>query len=201
MNKLLVRLAFLTTKQVGFIALVVGFIYWNTVFDDGSSLDPQISNLQAQLQQEQRKKTETEEALKKRDHLQETLASLTAKYENLSRLVPIELNSSDLNRQLDQLARTSRISQLSRRPKPIVSGKVLDEWPVEMQFTGSYGDIAQFVYQTSVTEKVMLVKKLKITSPKDYDGRLNFDVIVAAVKLSAARATNSNPLSPAGAVK
>lgn len=186
MNNLLTRIAFLTTKQVAFIALAIGGFYWYSFFDDGSSLDPQIAALTSQLQVQQGKKSQTESALKKRDHLQETLATLTANYESLRRLVPIEMNSFELNKQIDQLRKTSRINQTSRKPLDIVKVKdgLLDEWPVELKFIGAYSDIAQFVYQASTTEKVMLVKKLKIVSADPYDGRLSFDITVSAYKLS-----------------
>ena len=200
MNKILTRIAFLTTKQVMIIAVAAGGLYWYTLFDDGSSLDPQIASLQQNLSDQQKKKLETEAALKQRDHLQEILANLTTKYENLSRLVPIELNSSELNRQLDQIQKMSRINQTFRKPGKIERVGLLDEWPVEMSFIGAYNDIAQFVYQASTTEKIMLVKKLKITSPETYDGRLTFEVTVAAVKLAQAppAAAPNQPPNPPG---
>lgn len=184
MNKLLTRIAFLTTKQIGFIAIAMGAFYWNFFFDDGSSLQPQIVTLQGQIQQQETKKIQTETALKKRDSLQETLANLTAKYESLSRLVPIEMNSSELNRQIDQLRKTTRINQISKKPLEIARGPILDEWPVEMKFVGAYNDIAQFIYQASITEKVMLVRKFKISSIEPYSGRLSFDISVSAFKIA-----------------
>lgn len=194
MNKLLSRIAFLTTKQVGIIELAAGFFYWYSVFDDGSSLDPQITALTAQLHEQEIKKVQTVSALKERDHLQETLANLTSKYEALSRQVPIDLNSSELNRQIDQLRKTSRINQISRKPADIKTGKILDEWPVELKFIGAYNDIAQFIYQASTTEKVMLVRKFLIKASDPYDGRLNFEITVSAFKLAAPMA--ASPLPP-----
>lgn len=196
MNKFLTRIAFLTTKQVAIIALAAGGLYWYSFFDDGSSLDPQIAALAKQLQEQETKKVQTVSALKERDHLQETLANLTSKYESLSRLVPIDLNSSELNRQIDQLRKTSRINQLSRKPKEIKTGKILDEWPVELKFIGAYNDIAQFIYQASTTEKVMLVRKFTIKAVEPYDGRLNFDINVSAFKLSAPIAAQPVPGQP-----
>lgn len=185
MNQILTRIAFLTTKQVGIIAIAMGGFYWYSFFDDGSSLDPVIAGLTAQVQEQESKKVQTVNALRKRDSLQETLANLTAKYESLSRLVPIQMNSSELNKQIDQLRKTSRINQVSRKPLEIIRGPILDEWPVEMKFIGAYEDIAQFIYQASTTEKVMLVRKFKIASAEVYDGRLNFEVSISAFKLAA----------------
>jgi type IV pilus assembly protein PilO len=185
MNKILTRIAFLTTKQVGIFALLVGGLYWYAIFDDGSSFDPQIAALKEQVQQQEATKIATESALKKRDHLQETLADLTAKYENLSRLVPTGMTSSELNRQIDQLRKTSRINPIYKKPSEIKQGLILDEWPVQLKFIGAYNDIAQFIYQTSTTEKVMLVRKFKIVPMQPYDGRLSFDVSVSAFTLSS----------------
>ncbi len=184
MNKLLVTLAFLTTKQVALIAAGLGGFYWYALFDDGSSLEPQILALQGQRQEQETKKIQTEVALKKRDSLQETLANLTSKYEGLSRIISIELNSSDLNKQIDQLRKTSRINQVSRKPLDIIRGPILDEWPVELRFVGAYNDIAQFIYQASRAEKVMLVRKFKINPIEPYDGRLNFEVSLSSFQLA-----------------
>lgn len=184
MNNLLSRIAFLTTKQVGIISLVVAFLFYYSLYDDGTDLEPRIAQLKLQLNEQQQKKVETERALAKRDKLAETLANLTAKYESLSRIVPIDLNSSELNRQIDQLKKTSRINQVAREPQKVTPGPVIDEWPVRLEFVGAYNDIAQFIYQASTTEKVMVVKDFKITSVEPYDGRLKFEVRIAAYKLT-----------------
>ncbi len=194
MNNFLARIAFLTTKQVAIFSIIAGGLFYYFMFDDGSSLEPQIVALQGQLQEQEGKKLQTENALKKRDHLQDTLANLTSKYESLSRLVPIEMNSSELNKQIDQLRKTSRINQISRKPLDIVKGAILDEWPVEMKFVGAYNDVAQFIYQASTTEKVMLVRKFKIIASEPYDGRLNFEISVSAFKLAEVKQAGAAPL-------
>lgn len=200
MNRILTKIAFLSTKQVGIIALAATGFYWYSFFDDGSSLDPQIQLLRSSLQEQEAQKTKTENALKQRDHLQETLINLTTKYENLSRLVPIEMSSSELNRQIDLLRKTSRINQISRKPANIVKGPIFDEWPVDMKFIGAYNDIAQFIYQASTTEKVMLVKKFKIVAIEPYDERLNFEIRVSAFQLATPSVATA-PAVGAGAAK
>lgn len=190
---LLARLAFLTTKQVGIIALVMGFLFYKTLYDDGSDLNPQIATAQAELAQEQEKKVQTEKTLEARDKLQEILTKLTDKYEELSRQVPTELNDFEVNKQINALVQAARVKPLARKPLEQVDGPVIVELPYEIKLVGGFNELAQFVYLVSTMERVMVVKSLKLEPNDPYDGRVVFDVKVSAYKLASQNKTASPP--------
>lgn len=185
---ILMRIAFLSMKQVGFIALAVTGLFYNMMFDDvaGADLVPRINQLQAEVAAEEVKKADTEKTLKERDRLQEILAKLTDRYETLSRQIPTEINDSDLNKQINNLIQAAKVRPLSRKPLGAKSAGVLEELSYNLKLMGGFNDLAQFVYLVSTLEQVMVVKTIKM-EPVDanaYDGKLSCEVIVSAYKLS-----------------
>ncbi|MFN8791037.1 MAG: type 4a pilus biogenesis protein PilO [Bdellovibrionales bacterium] len=191
MNNLLTRIAFLTMKQVGIIALVMGFLFYKFMYDDGSDLDPMIAQAQTELSEEQNRKEQTEKTLKTRDKLQDILSKLTERYEELSRQIPTDINDFEINRQLNALIQAARVKPFSRKPMDPVNGPVIVELPYEMRLVGGYNELAQFVYLVSTTERVMVVKGLKMEAQQPYDGRLTFDVKLSAYKLTSASAAKA----------
>ena len=191
MNNLLTRIAFLTTKQVGIIALVMGFLFYKFMYDDGSDLDPAIAQAQTELSEEQNRKEQTEKTLKTRDKLQDILSKLTERYEELSRQIPTDINDFEINRQLNSLIQAARVKPFSRKPMDAVNGPVIVELPYEMRLVGGYNELSQFVYLVSTTERVMVIKSLKMEALQPYDGRLTFDVKLSAYKLTSASAAKA----------
>lgn len=182
----LTRIAFLTTKQVAVISLMLAFAFYQTMYDDGSDLEPIIAQERSNLAQEQERKATTDKALEKRDRLQEILTKLTDRYEGLSRQIPTEISDYEVNKQINSLIQSTRIRPLARKPLEQVNVGVLEELPYELKLQGGYNEMAQFVYMVSTAERVMVVKKLKVAPQQDsYDGRLVFDITLAAYKLSA----------------
>lgn len=181
----LTRLAFLTTKQVGVIALILGFAFYQTMYDDGSDLEPLIAQERANLVTEQERKSTTDKALEKRDRLQEILTKLTDRYEELSRQIPTDISDYEVNKQINSLIQGARIRPLARKPLDQVNVGVLEELPYELKLQGGYNEMAQFVYMISTTERVMVVKKIKVVPQDPYDGRLVFEMTVAAYKLAS----------------
>jgi len=180
----LTRIAFLTTKQVGVISLILAFVFYQTMFDDGSDLEPVISQERANLAMEQERKTTTDKALEKRDRLQEILSKLTDRYEELSRQIPTEISDYEVNKQINSLIQAARIRPLARKPLEQVNIGVLEELPYELKLQGGFNEMAQLVYMISTAERVMVVKKIKVVPQEPYDGRLVFEMTVAAYKLA-----------------
>lgn len=187
MNNFMMRLAFLTPKQVGIFALVATGLFYYFMFEDvaGDNLLPQIESLRGELQKEQAKKADTERTLKERDRLQETLAKLTDRYEVLSRLIPTQINDSDLNKQMNQLIQEAKVRPQGRKPLGTKNLGVLDEISYNLKLAGGYNEFGRFVYLVSTLERVMVVKTIKMVPTDPYDGRVIGDVVVAAYKLAA----------------
>lgn len=187
---LLLKLAFIPSKQLGLIALAIGGLFYvSPFFDDGSNLDLTINGLRAQISQEEERKVKTEQILGERDRLQETLAKLTDQYEVLSRKIPSELTSSEVNKQINELIQNARLKSLGRKPLREENIGILDEIPYELSLQGSFNEIGQFINDVSTSERVILVKSFNLKPAVDngsnYNGQLKFDVVISAYKLSS----------------
>lgn len=185
----LLKLAFIPSKQLGIVALVIGGLFYVSPFyDDGSSLDITISGIRAQISQEEERKVKTEQILGERDRLQETLAKLTDQYEVLSRKIPSELTSSEVNKQINELIQNAKLKSLGRRPLREENIGILDEIPYELTLQGSFNEIGQFINDVSTSERVILVKSFSlkpVESGSSYLGQLTFNVVISAYKLSS----------------
>lgn len=183
---LLFKLAFITSKQLGMLILgVAGIFYISPVYDDGSSLETQINSLKSQIVQEEQNKVKTQQILSERDRLQEILTKLTTQYEDLSRKIPTDLSSSEVNRIINDLIQSAKLKSLARKPLMEQNIGILDEIPFELELQGTFTNIGQFLYLVSTMERVMLVKSLTInTNGKSYDKFLTLKTVVAAYKLS-----------------
>ncbi len=184
----LLKLAFIPSKQLGFFALVIGGLFYvSPFFDDGSSLDMTINGLRNQITQEEERKVKTEQVLGERDRLQETLAKLTDQYEVLSRKIPSELTSSEVNKQINELIQEAKLKSLARKPLPEKNIGILDEIPYELTLQGTFNEIGQFINDVSTSERVILVKSFNLTSASNqlYSGQLTFKVVISAYKLSS----------------
>lgn len=184
----LVKLAFIPSKQLGFFAVVAaGLFYVSPLYDDGSSLDTTIIGLGSQIIQEEERKVKTEQILSERDRLQETLAKLTDQYEVLSRKIPNELSSSEVNKQINELIQNAKLKSLARKPLSEENIGILDEIPYELTLQGTFNEIGQFINAVSTSERVILVKSFNLTSASasQYNGQLTFNVVITAYKLSS----------------
>lgn len=184
----LLKLAFIPSKQLGaFAILVSALFYYSPFFDDGSSLLSTINALRTQINQEEERKVKTEQILGERDRLQETLAKLTDQYEVLSRKIPSELTSSEVNKQINELIQNAKLKSLSRKPLAEQNIGILDEIPYELTLQGSFNEIGQFINTVSNSERVILVKSFTIVPAQSavYNGQLTFNVVISAYKLSS----------------
>lgn len=184
---LLFKLAFITSKQLAMLVLgVAGLFYISPMYDDGSAIEVQITQLRGQIVQEEQNKVKTQQILSERDRLQETLTKLTEQYEDLSRKIPTELSSSEVNRVINDLIQSAKLKSLSRKPLEEKNIGILDEIPFELELQGTFSNVGQFLYLVSTLERVMLVKTLTIhASNQSYDKILTLKTRVAAYKLSS----------------
>ena len=185
----LLKLAFIPTKQLALVAMVIGGLFYvSPIYDDGSSLDVTISGLRSQIVTEEERKVKTEQILGERDRLQETLEKLTDQYEVLSRKIPSELTSSEVNKQINELIQNAKLKSLGRKPLKEENIGILDEIPYELTLQGTFSEIGQFINSVSASERVILVKSFNlkpVETPSNYIGQLKFSVVISAYKLSS----------------
>ncbi len=184
MNKFFETLSSYSFGKVGVIALVAAGLYWYMLYDDGSAIDAQISAVSQQLREQESKKADTDNTLKQVREMQEKVGQLTAKYQEISRRLPTDLYSIDINKAIDSFAKASGVSIKLKRPGDNIKKEVVEEVPVDVSVEGTFAQISQFVYVVTSAEKMTRVKNVVISESADGAKRLKLDAQVVGFKLA-----------------
>ncbi|MGZ3772464.1 MAG: type 4a pilus biogenesis protein PilO [Pseudobdellovibrionaceae bacterium] len=184
MNKFFETLAKQQINKVLIIGLGLTVFYWFTVYDDGSTIDAQITQISGQLQQEQNKKKDTDATLRQVKEMKEKVGQLSQKYEQISRRLPSTLFSIDINKAIDDFARNAGVSVKAKKPGENIKKAVVEEVPVDVSLEGTYAELAQFTFLVSSSERMARVKNITVSEPESGSKKLKFDGQVVGYKLA-----------------
>lgn len=167
MNSIFERLAFYSMLQIIGFGLVAGLLYYFIAYDDGSVLQRSIATISQEIQTEEVKKTDTEATLRQEATMKASVGELSAQYSEIAKQLPSTLMSIDINRGIDSFARSSGVSVKSKRPAELIKKEIVDEVPVDVSLEGTYGELAQFVYYVSTSEKLSRVRNFVISPSQE----------------------------------
>jgi Tfp pilus assembly protein PilO len=177
-NSLLLRLAVVGYRNVLFGALIVGFLFYKSpYFDDGSSLNAQILDLQKRVDEQSALASESEKALREVDRIRLAVNDLEAQFSKVTQQLPTEIVISDVIRSVDTLARSSGVSVKDKEPRPSVRQDFLETFALRIRAEGSYSELTSFMYFLASTERITRVRNfvLNSSSERSLGGRLNFE--------------------------
>lgn len=184
MNKFFARLVNFSLQQILIFGVVAGLAYYFFIFDDGSGYRGDIANLQSELAKQEEKKKETDAALKEETRMKEVIVQLSQKYQEISRRLPMNLSSIELNRNVDAFARNSGTSIKARKPLAPVEKEIVTEVPIQVTLEGSFAELAQFVQLVASSERVTTVRNYVMTPIDSRGSRLKFEGRVVGYQLS-----------------
>lgn len=184
MNKFFQSLVRYPLSQIAFFSVLIGALYYFIIYDDGSAINQEISELQEQIAQEETKRADTEKTLSEEARMKDALVILTQEYQSLSRKLPAALSSIDINRNIEAFARESGVSIKNRRPENIVRKEIIDEVPVVVGLEGGFAELAQFIYYVSAAERVTSLRKFIIQPLDPKSTRLRLEGTVLGYKLA-----------------
>lgn len=192
MNRFFNILINYTIQQTVVFGIVAGLVYYFTIFDDGSAYVTEIQSIQTNIKREEEKKKETENTLKEAQRMKEAIGTLSQQYQQISRRIPSNLSSIELNRNIDAFARNSGTSIKSRKPMAIVPKEIVDEVPVQISLEGSYADLAQFVYLVSSSERIASVRTFTLKPIERQSTKLRLDGTVVGYQLADENRVDKN---------
>lgn len=184
MNKFFELVSVQTMGRVLMLAAFCSFSYWYFIYDDGSALDRQINDVTNQLQAEEAKKKDTDATLKQVQEMQEKVGLLSQKYEEIAKRLPAALFSIDINKAIDDFARTSTVSVKSKKPSVNVRREVVEEVPVEVTLEGTYAQLGQFIYTVSTAERMARTVNIVVTPIEPGSKQLRLNGTVVGYKLA-----------------
>jgi type IV pilus assembly protein PilO len=85
----------------------------------------------------------------------------------LSRILPSEKEVADLLRKVQQLAAESSLDVLRFKPEATKPQNFYAEWPISLEFDGSYHNLAYFFDRLSRLSRIMNVSNLEVDAKPD----------------------------------
>jgi Tfp pilus assembly protein PilO len=171
MNNFLMRLAGFSYRRALVFAVVAAGVYYGTLYDDGSSLDSRMVQLQKQLDEEQKKSRESDAALKERDLVKNAVAGLNQQFEIASQQLPSEISASEILKSIDTISRSTGVSIKSKEPKGTKTEDILELMPLKVVVQGSYSEITMFLYYLSSMERITRVTNFTFSQANPVDSR------------------------------
>lgn len=184
MNKFFETISTYSMGKAFIIGLAIAGFYFFTLYDDGSSVDAQMSSVNQQLKEQESKKKDTDATLKQVREMQDKVGRLSTQYQEISRRLPSALFSIDINKSIDAFGRNAGVNVKTKKPAENVRKEVVEEVPVDVSLEGSYSELAQFVYLVSSAERMSRVKNIIITEVSPGAKKLKFDGQVVGYKLA-----------------
>jgi Tfp pilus assembly protein PilO len=169
MNELKERIALMEFPKILMIALFIGGAYYWQFFNDGSQLESRLGDLDKKVESEKKKKTETQKTLAEQDRMGQSIEVLNKQFVEISKRIPAELTSVDINKMIDGFVRMSGVNMLTRSPLLPVKGEIVEEVPIEIKARGKTEQIAQFIYLLTTGEKILRIKNINMTLDDNLD--------------------------------
>ena len=178
-KKIFFKIANMTHQKIIIIGLVLGFLYYQTLFDDGTQLNTQIAAVKQQVAQEQAKKKESEEALKEVEQVRAQLVSLSDQYKLISAQLPTEIQMSEVLRTIDSMAATAGIAVKTKEPQKSETKDIIEEMPIRVTAEGKFSELTLFLYNMMNTERISRVASMSVMrSPSDRGRKISKNLIL-----------------------
>ncbi len=181
MNKILLRLSQMKVQQSLILAAVISAVFYFSFFDSGEALDKSTAQLQVQIDEQQKKVKESDEALKKLEQIRASVASLNEQFKVASTQLPADIKGSEILKTVDNLARSAGVTVKSAEPRPTTKDEIVERIPLHVQLQGTYSELTMFLYYISIMERITRVSGFTMEQVPEADdqalkgGTLKFD--------------------------
>ncbi len=160
----------------------------------------QRADLESQYQQLSSDLSKARQTLNNLAGVEKQYAVLNRRWEVASKLLPEDKEVAELLRKVTLVGQQSGVEFLLFKPKPQVNGEVYNENPVDVQVTGGYHQVGQFLASVANMDRIVNVSDLALTSPdKNKKGSDDQDSDQTVEAHFTATAYTLNPNAPAPA--
>jgi type IV pilus assembly protein PilO len=141
------------------LAILGGFYYfwYSDMVEEAKTKTDQLETLKKDIGQ-------LEVIAAKLPDFQREVSVLEMKLETLKRILPPEKETPDLVRKLQNLAAESQLSIKNFAPGSMISRDFYQEFPIALEVTGTYHNLASFFDRMSRLTRVVNAAGLKITA-------------------------------------
>lgn len=174
--------------RVAILAVVIAAAYFFMYYDDGATLETQITQLKTDVASEEIKKKDTEATIKKEDEMQANLASIARDLQVVKAKIPNEFKDTEMTGIINKASVRAGVSVLSLARKKdapprgnIPGSESVEEITFDISLNGSFNRVVQFVEILAREEKIIKLRDFTIernsTSGTDSSVKFKGDVI------------------------
>ena len=138
-----------------------------------------ITTKTAQLDELEKTIEKSQQQLKVLAQLKKESLELQAKLDMLKRVLPLERETDQVLRSVQQSASTSALRILRLGFRPIIDHEIYTEWPIDMEVLGTYHNIGVFLDKIRQLPRIVNVAGLKVQS-RASTGEQSFTASVGA---------------------
>jgi type IV pilus assembly protein PilO len=147
-------------------AVLFGLMWWQFLSkqrDQIRAQEQRLAELEAKIQ-------EGRAAKQRLPQFREEVRRLELELDKLLRILPARLNTEDLLRRLRSLAEQGDLDLLRIRPGTLADQEFYSEWPIEIEMTGTYHNLALFFDRIGRFSRIINVDDLRIDALSDQRG-------------------------------
>jgi type IV pilus assembly protein PilO len=138
--------------------LLAGFWYQylTPINDDIQNKTKILSDLQAVIAKSVQQQKQLAQIKKEAQELQ-------AKLDMLKTVLPLEKETDQIFRSVQQQATTSALRINRVAPRPLIDHEVYTEWPIDMEVTGTYHNVGTFLDRIRQLPRIVNITSLRVT--------------------------------------
>jgi Tfp pilus assembly protein PilO len=139
------------------IFALVFFFYFKPKNQELSSLRAERQKMEQEVQSLKAKKLEL-------DKIEAELVSMKATLKELEVIIPQKKEISEILRRIQQLAYDARLDIIKFAPRGEIKKDFYAEWPIPIEVTGTYHNLAMFFDRLSLFDRIFNVEDFAIRS-------------------------------------
>lgn len=183
------------------MALVIGLIltglYYNSWYNDGSTLEAEIKAAEETIVAQTEKKKVTDQVLAEEAAIKSEVGVLSEKFKEITAYFPVNLKSDELVAVMNTLAKKTSVRVISVRRSQNTIKDLYEEIPLSLQLKGNFNNLIQFMYYIGLLEKVTNVLNFDLANDTGgYDGTIRLSLRIVGYKYRAS--TNAYLFNPQG---
>jgi Tfp pilus assembly protein PilO len=117
---------------------------------------------------------------KKLPEFRSQVGELEARLNNLKAVLPEEKDAADLLRRMQTVAAQSNLTIKSFKPAPTVTKQLHAEWPINLELTGTYHNLALFFDRVSKFTRIVNISALDVKANPKPDPNSTIDATCVA---------------------
>jgi Tfp pilus assembly protein PilO len=122
----------------------------------------EYSQIKAQRQQAENEVLQLQEKKKQLDRIEAEIASLTSQLQDLQKIIPQKREIDVILRMIQQMALDSRLDIIRFAPRGEINRDFYSEWPIPIEITGSYHNLASFFDRLSKFERLFNIENFSL---------------------------------------